>query len=376
MTKLYIIRHAEAEGNLYRRVHGHYDSRITDMGHEQLEALQLRFSQIPIDAVYSSDLQRAVTTARAISVPRGLEIQTTPRLREVNMGHWEDSTWARLEREDLEQLQNFSRNPGRWDIGSNEKFEALKARLVSVVSEIAARHPGETVAIVSHGNAIRTLLTHVLNLPSERFGESAHCDNAGVSLLEVDEGGMRIVFMNDNSHIPPEISTFARQRWWREEKRKDGNMDFFPLNLEKDRDIGKYLSHRRAAWTEFFGNTEDFCEKSVLETARAQSKANPRAVVEAVLGEQSAGLLELDLIQGQEEGVGTIACFYLAPAFRGQRLAIQFVGHAVSVFRPLERGRLALWIGETHQEAYGFFRRYGFQKTGEKGPLWILEKDI
>ena len=76
MTTLYLIRHAEAEGNLYRRIHGQYNSLITDNGYRQIQALQKRFADVPIDAVYSSDLFRTMTTARAIYVPKGLPLQT------------------------------------------------------------------------------------------------------------------------------------------------------------------------------------------------------------------------------------------------------------------------------------------------------------
>ena len=58
MTTLYLIRHAEAEGNLYRRIHGWYDALITDNGYRQIKALEGRFSEVPVDAVYSSDLFR------------------------------------------------------------------------------------------------------------------------------------------------------------------------------------------------------------------------------------------------------------------------------------------------------------------------------
>ena len=78
MTTLYLIRHAEAEGNLYRRIHGQYDSLITDNGYRQIQALEQRFADTPIDAVYSSDLFRTMTTARAIYVPKGLPLHTGP----------------------------------------------------------------------------------------------------------------------------------------------------------------------------------------------------------------------------------------------------------------------------------------------------------
>ena len=61
MTTLYLIRHAEAEGNIFRRVHGWYNSSITPNGLRQVAALQKRFETIPVDAVYASDLIRTCT---------------------------------------------------------------------------------------------------------------------------------------------------------------------------------------------------------------------------------------------------------------------------------------------------------------------------
>ena len=91
MTRIYLIRHAEAEGNLYRRVHGWYNSLITDNGYRQIAALKGRFDNIPIDAVYSSDLFRTMTTAKAIYESHALELRTRSDLREIGVSVWEDT---------------------------------------------------------------------------------------------------------------------------------------------------------------------------------------------------------------------------------------------------------------------------------------------
>ena len=87
-TTIYLIRHAEAEGNLYRRIHGHYDTNVTENGLRQIAALEQRFRDIPVDAVYSSDLTRTCRTARALAEPKGLPIQTDSRFREIYLGAW------------------------------------------------------------------------------------------------------------------------------------------------------------------------------------------------------------------------------------------------------------------------------------------------
>lgn len=98
MTTIYLIRHAEAEGNLYRRIHGWYDALVTENGLRQIQALEQRFQGEHFDAVWSSDLYRTCTTARAVYEPRGLELRTDPELRELNMGDWEDQTWGQVRR--------------------------------------------------------------------------------------------------------------------------------------------------------------------------------------------------------------------------------------------------------------------------------------
>lgn len=96
MTTIYLIRHAEAEGNLYRRIHGWYDSLITKNGERQIQALEQRFDSVSIDAVYSSDLIRTQLTAGAICRPKNLPLHLHPGLREIHMGDWEDLTWGEV----------------------------------------------------------------------------------------------------------------------------------------------------------------------------------------------------------------------------------------------------------------------------------------
>ena len=79
MTTIYLIRHAEAEGNLYRIAQGQANSSITDRGERQIQALARRFADIPIDAVYASDLYRTCATASAIYKPKGLPLHRRRR---------------------------------------------------------------------------------------------------------------------------------------------------------------------------------------------------------------------------------------------------------------------------------------------------------
>ena len=235
MTKVYIIRHAEAEGNLYRRVHGWYNSLITDNGYRQIAALRGRFADVHIDAVYSSDLFRTMTTATAIYPSHGLELNTTPALREIGVGEWEDKPWGDLERHDAMRLIRFNHASPEFQVEGGETFAQVQARMKGAVLDIAARHPGQTVALFSHGSAIRCLQGAIRGLGPGEMDSLGHSDNTGVTCLEVEGDQISIVYENDNSHLPEEISTLARQKWWksREGSIADANMWFRPLDLER-----------------------------------------------------------------------------------------------------------------------------------------------
>ena len=120
MTSIYLIRHAEAEGNLYRIAQGQYDSILTDRGWRQVRALERRFAGIHIDAVYASDLYRTCATASAIYATRELPLHRRRDLREICVGDWEQRTWGDIYRRWPEQMENFNRRHPNF--GNHEIF--------------------------------------------------------------------------------------------------------------------------------------------------------------------------------------------------------------------------------------------------------------
>lgn len=378
MTQIYLVRHAEAEGNLYRRIHGHYDSLITDMGYRQIAALAHRFSSIPVDAVYSSDLFRTRTTAGAIYKPKGLSLTERKDLREVAMGAWEDKTWGEVARADGEQLRYFNATDRRWGVEGGETFEILRERVSTAIRQIARDHPDQTVAVTCHGTAIRNALAVFLGLSVEESAGLSHSDNTVVSLLEFDGDAVRVVFHDDASHLPQEISTFAMQKWWKQDtgSLSDANLWFRPLDMEREGEY--YRQCRGEAWLNIHGSWDHYDGEGFYQDALAQWRRDKNAVTCAMLGDEMAGLIQLDLNRDAHSGVGYIPFVYMMPAFRKRGLGVQLIGQAVSVYRPLGRERLRLRCAPDNLVAQRFYRRYGFRKVAEaegtRVPLDILEK--
>ena len=221
MTKLYLIRHAEAEGNLYRIAHGHCNGLITNYrGYQQIDALRERFRDVDIDAVYSSDLYRTQITARAIWLPKSLPLQLEPAFREICMGEWEDHTWHELNVKYPEEMYNFNRRADLWRVPGAETAQQVVDRFIPALERVAREHEGGAVAVFSHGMALRTVLGVLQGQTLAQVGQTSHGDNTAVSLLEWDGASFRVVYRDDNSHLVERgLSTFARQSWW-----KDKNM--------------------------------------------------------------------------------------------------------------------------------------------------------
>ena len=375
MTTIYLIRHAEAEGNLYRRAHGWYDSLITDHGYRQIAALEKRFRGISIDAVYSSDLFRTRTTARAVYVPKGLELHTDPGLRELKLGDWEDMTFGFVRHRFPQAMELFNRTDPAWEVPGGESFFQLGERVEETVRRIARRHSGQTAALFSHGMAIRQFLGRVKNIPPEQWHSMPHGDNTAVSCLTWDGERFAIEFEMDNSHLSEDISTLARQAWWRKGgKAQDVNLWYAPLNQERDWTI--YLEARRESWALAYGAGVPFDREEALQNAGDNLSRTPWGVTLAFAGDQLAGVLELDPSRYAREKAGCIPFCWVAPQRRGQGLGIQLIGQAVAFYRPIGRNRLRLHCPAGNEAARRFFQKYGFTNVSGADSAGLLEKYI
>ncbi len=177
-TRILLARHGETEWNRIGRWQGQADPPLNDLGRLQAEELAERLSGDGIVAVYSSDLRRARETARVIAERLGLDLIEDPALREIDVGSWSGLTRSEVE-------ARFPDGFARWQAGEighdGETREELTDRVVSAVERIARTHPGETVAVVTHGGAIRAVRRHVAGDPGSFVENGA---TVGLALVE------------------------------------------------------------------------------------------------------------------------------------------------------------------------------------------------
>ena len=380
MTRVYLIRHAEAEGNIYRRAQGRYDGAVSSKGRRQIAELAERFRSIQVDALYSSDRARTFATAGAITKYHPLEIRPELRLREIDLGSWEDEPFGDLLYRDPVQMNAFNNDPAAWHVDGAETFGALTERMRDAVTELAARHDGQTIVCVSHGMAIRSLLADIEGVPSREIRRVGHGDNTAVTLLEVENGAMRVIFSNDASHLSPENSTFARQNWWKDSRSADLNNVRFQ-RLDPAKYPGVYTSFYEKTWRAVHGGLEGFSPAVYLDAAKRHVRANPDALVTIVRPDgETVGVTELDTERDKAENRGWICLCYVEPEHRRTQLGAQLIGHAVSVFRRLGRSAIRLCVYEKNAGAIAFYEEFGFRAVGEtegvSSRLLIMEKEL
>lgn len=370
MTIIYLIRHAQAEGNLYRRFHGHYNTELTSVGRQQLPYLSRRFAEIPLSAVYSSDLMRARQTAEAIAVPRGLSVQMDSRFREREAGAWDNVPFGELEQFQGQAYAQMKRDPRDCTPPGGESWQACTDRFLIGLDALCARYPGETIAVVSHSLALKDLMLRLF--PEETI---PYCDNTAVSCIECEAGEYRLRFLNDSSHVPEALSTYASQRRLREHPELHYNLWYRSALNEPE----LYIRFRREAWQLIYGDLKGFDGPGFWSTALKNCEEDPKALVLAMSGDQVAGILELNINGYASVGAGYIPFIYLREPWRHQGLGVQLLGYAVLYFRALGRTKLQLRVAPGNQTALCFYQKHGFHRVAVSGlrhRLWLMEKTI
>lgn len=330
MTRIYLIRHAEAEGNLYRVAHGHYNSLITDRGYEQIRALEKRFADIHIDAIYSSDLFRTRTTAKAIYVPKGLPLHTDAAFREINLGVWEDRPWQELTIESPEQMSYFNRHLEKWQVEGCENVTQVLSRYLPALHRIARENDGKTIAVFSHGAAMRIVLGTLQGLRPEELGQTPHGDNTAVSLLEAEGENIRVIYRDDNQHLlDARLSTLATQKWTKSKNMLESGLYYTPLTDALRRELAE-------------------------QGANVPTEGQ---LITVMFEGHAVGIVQL--LPEKDTAVGWIGYYWLAPALRGHHRGIAPLGQAVKYYRNRDIDRLRLNCVD--EPTRRFFAKFGFR---------------
>lgn len=208
-TTLIVIRHGETTWNRERRMQGTTDTPLSDVGRAQAQALGRRLAQRAFAALYSSDLARARDTARIISEMAQRDMMTDPRLQERRFGIFEGLTAAEIVARYPEEHTRFASRDPDYEVPGGESARSFTRRCLGCLAEIAERHRGAEVVVVTHGLVLDSLYraAHGLEHGAPR---PVPLINASVNLFAYGAGSWRLEVWGDVSHLAPEEVTQYR----------------------------------------------------------------------------------------------------------------------------------------------------------------------
>lgn len=207
MTTLYLIRHAQAEGNRDKCFQGNIDSQLSQLGRLQLDYLAERCRTLPIGRIYTSPLKRAYQTALAVNRHLALPLEIEPDVREIDCGQWEGLPYAQLEERWPEERRIWREEPWRFQSPGGESMQQVYDRVSAAIRRIAAENEGGSVAVVCHGCALRNLYAFVQG-GLEHYGEPTDwVNNTGIGCITGEEGRFTLLWKNQIDWLPEELRT-------------------------------------------------------------------------------------------------------------------------------------------------------------------------
>jgi len=193
--RIYLMRHGEAELSAEGKLYGHTDASLSREGIEQSRSLSSELAGIPLLAVYSSDLSRALFAAHLIADAHSLTPRVLPDLREANMGEWEGAPIRKVALADPERVSCLFTDPSTFRYPGGESFLEFQARVQRVLKEVFEAHGEGEIAIVTHGGVCRLVIGQVLLLSPRnllRLSQDFGCLN----IIDVYDGQPLLRMMN------------------------------------------------------------------------------------------------------------------------------------------------------------------------------------
>ncbi len=200
MLEIDLVRHGESLYNREGKVQGHTNSPLTALGREQARRVAEVLKDRGVEAIYTSDLARALETARIIGEVLGLEPVVLEGFREIALGEWEGRPIDEIRREDWENLERWYSRPMEARIPGAESLEDFRKRVLATFQGVLEEHPEGRIALVSHGGVLSVIVSHVLGLDLNNLWHF-RLNNASLSRVVYGYLVPKLVLLNDTCHM-------------------------------------------------------------------------------------------------------------------------------------------------------------------------------
>ena len=199
--KLIIIRHGETPWNARHKVQGLSDQPLSKEGLWQAELLSGRFAKMDIDAIYTSNLRRAIQTAEAVAKyhPK-IPMTKDKTLNEMAWGVWEGLSFKQIQKRFPKQFASRLLDKYHFAPKGGESPAILKKRLTPFLKKLIKKHEGQTVLIVGHGGINRVLMGILMEWDNKKITD-VFTKNTAVNILHVKKGKSRLHLFNCIKHL-------------------------------------------------------------------------------------------------------------------------------------------------------------------------------
>ena len=208
MPLLLLIRHGENDyvktGKMAGRLPGVH---LNERGQKQAQALGEALKDVPIKAIYSSPLERAMETAAPIASVHKLQIIQELDVMDADIGKWQGKSWKVLR---LTKVWKIVQNaPSRFRFPDGESFPEMQTRIANALERIIKKHnkPQDIIAAVFHADPIKLAVSHFLGLPLDNF-QRLSCDTGSLTMLHVNEMGANLIKLNQR----PPFDFFQKEK--------------------------------------------------------------------------------------------------------------------------------------------------------------------
>ena len=199
-TRIYLVRHGQVEGHEEKRYNGQVNVSLTQLGREQSDRVCACLADLPLDAVYSSDLDRSRYCAELIAAGHNLTARPDESLRELNIGEWEGRTWSELQEAYPDDWRERHRDLVNFQVPGGESLQDAADRIRPTIAKIIEDHPNGDVAVVAHGGANRIILLDAIGAPLEQ-AFSIEQDYGCVNIVDYFADGSSVVtLLNGTAH--------------------------------------------------------------------------------------------------------------------------------------------------------------------------------
>ena len=200
MSRLFLVRHGETALKSSQRLWGHTDVELSALGLKQAERLRDHLASEKIDFIYSSDLKRALVTARTIASRHQLDITTCTELREFNYGKVEGLTFEEIDRLYPECSRYLRERDPDLRFPDGESLTELGKRVGKFTERLKEHKAEEAILIVIHSGVLRTLICQLLGIELRHIYQFIP-ELASLSIMETYPGGAILNLFSDISHL-------------------------------------------------------------------------------------------------------------------------------------------------------------------------------